>query len=87
MPSPEPEVIRSMERPVVEQVPWGWRHIAHPAPEVLEIHLMPMSDCGCHAFDTQCACAPRPDPDQPGFFIHHAFDGREAYEHGCRKPH
>jgi hypothetical protein len=51
----------------------------------MEIHLMPASDCGQHAFDQQCACGVEEDPFGPGFFIHNSFDGREAYERGERK--
>lgn len=64
---------------------WGWAHIPHPEPAVMEIHLMPTLDTGCHAFDVECACAPREDPEVAGFLIHNAFDGREAYEVGTRK--
>lgn len=73
--------------PPIARAPWGWTHIPHPNPAVMEIHLLPLSDCGCHAFDLGCQCAPVEDPVAPGFFHHHAFDGREAYESGARKHH
>lgn len=66
---------------------WGWFHIPHPEPQVMEIHLMPASDTGTHAFDTGCLCGAHEDPHAPGFFIHFAFDGREAYDSGQRKRH
>jgi hypothetical protein len=72
--------------PLPQTVPWGWFHIPHPNPAVPEIHLMPASDCGNHAFDLGCACAPA-EMATPGFFQHNAFDGREAYESGARKHH
>lgn len=72
---------------VTAPVPWGWFHMPHPNPAVMEIHHLPASDCGVHAFDLGCACRPVEDPQAPGFFIHHAFDGREAYETGARKQH
>jgi len=69
------------------KAPWGWFHIPHPNPSVMEIHIMPANDIGRHAFDLQCACRPHEDPQAPGFVIHCAFDGREAYERGARKCH
>jgi hypothetical protein len=62
-------------------------HLQHPDPDVMEIHLMPLSDVGCHAFDIGCACGVWEDPQAPGFFNHDAFDHREQYERGLRKPH
>lgn len=63
----------------------SWRFLQHPEPGTMEIHLMPMGDTRQHAFDTACVCGVY--EDDPGFFIHCAFDGREAYEVGKRKPH
>lgn len=74
-------------RAPAQQVPWGWFHIPHPNPAVMEIHLMPASDCGVHAFDVGCQCGCHEDPQTAGFFIHYAFDGREAYDSGARKHH
>lgn len=59
-------------------VPWGWAHILHPDPDVKQIHIMPLSDTGCHSFDRICACGPC-EKDR-GFVEHYAFDGREQYE-------
>lgn len=70
-----------------QQLLWGWFHIPHPDPEMMEIHLMPASDVGAHAFDIGCPCGAREDPHGPGFFNHFAFDGREAYDSGQRKRH
>lgn len=61
-----------------EPPPWGWAHIPHPDPAVIQIHVMPLSDTGCHSFDLICACGCH--EDDPGFIHHHAFDGRERYE-------
>jgi hypothetical protein len=71
--------------PASAPILWGWRYLQHPERGVMEVHLMPMNDCGMHAFDTGCIC--RPCAEGNGFFHHHAFDGREAYERGLRRPH
>lgn len=69
------------------KLPWGWHHIPHPDPTVLEIHIMPLSDCGLHAFDMHCGCRPFEDAESLGFITHRSFDGRETYESGERKRH
>lgn len=71
--------------PAPHRAPWGWFHFQHPDPDVMEIHLLPASDVGFHAFDLNCACGCH--EDAPGFITHMAYDGRERYESGQAKPH
>jgi hypothetical protein len=50
------------------------------------IHVYQLNDLREHETDGKpCWC--RPGWDEPGIVIHHAMDGREAYETGERKPH
>lgn len=52
----------------------------------MQIHIMPLSDTGCHSFDRLCDC--RPCEKDRGFIEHYAFDGREQYEGASdRKKH
>lgn len=53
-----------------------------------ELHLMPLSDIGWHAFDRGCLCRPTEDAEAgEGLWHHNAYDGREAYETGARRAH
>lgn len=77
---PEPELVID-----VPEGRWGWAHLQHPDPGIMQIHLMPTYDVGNHAFDDCCPCGAV--QREPGFFVHNAFDGREWYFQGLRKPH
>jgi hypothetical protein len=51
-----------------------------------ELHVIPIDDLRDHETSEACWCKPTPDDEEPSVFIHHAMDGREAYEAGERKP-
>ena len=54
-------------------------------------HCTPQNDLYAHVLDVQgsCWCCPERDDENPEeiFFHHHAYDCREEYEEGRRKPH
>lgn len=58
----------------------GWTIVPVPG---LGVHCVPIDDLREH-MDEDCPC--RPTQDDPGFWIHNSFDGREAFEEGERKP-
>ncbi|MCA8017757.1 hypothetical protein [Burkholderia metallica] len=47
-------------------------------------HVMPMNERVRHV-PAGCSCVPTPDDEDPNVIVHHAFDGREAFETGERK--
>jgi hypothetical protein len=56
---------------------WGvytWEGEVHVAP-VNEVHMHVRTDCRCGAYE-----------NADGVIVHPAFDGRDAYERGERKP-
>lgn len=48
-------------------------------------HVMPIDDARPHTCDGQCWCYPLEDPANPGLWIHHAHDCREARERAGHK--
>lgn len=48
-------------------------------------HVVPVNDLREHELVPECWCKPTPD-DEHDIWVHHALDGREAYETGERKP-
>lgn len=66
---------------------WDWQNHVHPL--FGRVHLVPLLDIAEHHFDPPCPCGAHlvfPDEGAPRV-IHHAFDGREAYEFGGRPRH
>jgi hypothetical protein len=49
-----------------------------------ELHIVPLDDYREHECYTDCWCHPSEDDEIDGVFIHHAMDGREAFESGER---
>lgn len=69
--------------------PLAWA-IYHPGElvEAVAVHAVPDNDIHMHrlADDGQCPCNPWIDEEQNDlFFVHRAFDGREAFARGERK--
>ncbi|KVT91890.1 hypothetical protein WK59_03910 [Burkholderia ubonensis] len=58
----------------------GWRVVRLNR----ERHVVPCGDLREHAAKG-CTCNPTADDEDPGVIVHHAFDGREAFETGERK--
>ena len=53
-------------------------------------HITPQNDLYKHILDRDgtCWCCPEQDPDDlDKVYIHNAYDHREDYEDGLRKPH
>lgn len=48
-------------------------------------HLLPTWDIRQHDLNGRCTCGA--EVDCRGYASHKAFDGREAYENGERRPH
>lgn len=53
---------------------------------ISEGHVIPCGDIRRHTVSRACPCKPTQDSDEPRSWGHHAFDGREAFETGERKP-
>lgn len=49
-------------------------------------HVIPLGDLREHDSTPQCWCTPTEDDETPGLWLHHAMDGREAFETGERLP-
>jgi hypothetical protein len=50
-------------------------------------HVYPLDDLREHVTDGPgCWCNPTPDEEEPQLLVHHAMDGREAFEVGERLP-
>lgn len=47
------------------------------------VHVVPLNDLREHDLNGSCWCKPTKDE---GVWVHHAMDGREAFETGERKP-
>lgn len=47
------------------------------------VHVVPLNDLREHDLNGSCWCKPTHDE---GVWVHHAMDGREAFETGERKP-
>lgn len=47
----------------------------------MSFHVIPMQDLREHEADAQCWCHPERD-EEYDIYLHHALDGREAYERG-----
>jgi hypothetical protein len=50
------------------------------------IHVTPCGDLREHSLSMHCWCKPTPDDEEPRVILHHAMDGREAFETGERAP-
>lgn len=50
-----------------------------------DYHIVPIDDFREHEPETTCWCRPTQHDDESGVWLHHAMDGREAYESGERK--
>ena len=50
------------------------------------LHVVPNDDMREHEATPRCWCEPTEDHDRPGLWMHHALDGREAFESGERLP-
>lgn len=51
------------------------------------LHIIPLGDLREHSLTAACWC--EPDLDEEGLdnvLVHHALDGREAFERGLRRP-
>ena len=51
-----------------------------------ECHTVPLGDLRDHELSPMCWCKPTEDEEFVGLFVHHAMDGREAFETGERLP-
>lgn len=75
-----------------EDNPLGWIVLTpSPALQVQSeaVHAVPDNDVHPHGLDDdgQCACKPWLDDEADGLlWVHNAFDGREAFARGFRKP-
>jgi hypothetical protein len=49
-------------------------------------HVYPLNDLREHVTEGECWCSPTLDDEEPSLLIHHAMDGREAFETGERQP-
>ena len=49
------------------------------------LHVIPLNDLREHEVSPTCWCRPTPD-EEHDVFVHHALDGREAYETGEKRP-
>lgn len=62
-----------------------------PAAPIPVYHIAPKDDLYLHVFDAagSCWCDPdiEIDADDDKVITHHAYDRREDYEDGLRKPH
>ncbi|MBR8228054.1 hypothetical protein KDX05_06980 [Burkholderia vietnamiensis] len=67
-----------MNEPMVEI---GWRVIEYGD----ESHIVPVDEIDRH-LPILCQCHPVEDEDDPTVIVHNAFDGREKFETGERKP-
>lgn len=64
----------------------GWTVWECSADEHLgELHVTPDYDERQHELAQECRC--RPQMDHEGVWVHRAFDQRDLYEEGRRKPH
>ncbi|MGA0608834.1 hypothetical protein [Caldimonas sp. KR1-144] len=54
--------------------------------EADQAHVVPLGDLREHDANMRCWCKPTQDAEEPALFVHHAMDGREAFETGERKP-
>lgn len=54
----------------------------------MDWHVYPLHDLREHITEGGgvCWCKPTEDEEQPGLWVHHAFDQREKYETGELKP-
>lgn len=51
------------------------------------VHVVPLNDLREHDLNGSCWCKPTLDNTEASpIWIHHAMDGREAFETGERKP-
>ncbi|TXH45683.1 MAG: hypothetical protein E6Q97_31035 [Desulfurellales bacterium] len=50
------------------------------------IHVVPLDDLRGHVPSFGCWCNPSNDEETPNVVVHHAMDGREAFESGERLP-
>ena len=57
---------------------WGINHAA------TDLHVVPCDDLRPHQDTEACWCCP--SEDEVGVWVHHAMDGREAFESGERMP-
>ena len=53
---------------------------------LVHVHVTPIDDLREHVYFPYCWCHPTPDVENPSVVVHHAMDGREAYETGERLP-
>jgi hypothetical protein len=53
---------------------------------VHRMHVIPLDDLKLHDADCGCWCKPSDNTDCPDVMVHHALDGREAFEEGLRRP-
>jgi hypothetical protein len=59
--------------------PLGWACVSDP------LEVVPYNDTHKHTTGADCAC--RPEIDDFGAIVHNAWDNREAFIEGRRKPH
>lgn len=45
----------------------------------MSVHILPQGDTYPHTLTTECECGPT--PNQYGYLIHQAYDGRESSPH------
>lgn len=53
----------------------------------MSTHVVPLGDLRDHEASAQCWCHPTQDDEADSvLYVHHALDGREAFETGERLP-
>lgn len=66
---------------------FGWAQVVVVGPAV---HILPVGDDMQHIASPSCRCSPAiaddDDKDYVTQYLHHAADGREAFEDGERQP-
>lgn len=63
----------------------GFENVAVQNEGVSQVHCVPVNDLNLHHLCETCACRPEEDGTHPDYWMHNAFDGREAhYERGVR---
>jgi hypothetical protein len=53
----------------------------------MDTHVVPLGDLREHEAARSCWCKPTEDSEEPTVLVHHALDGREAYESGELELH
>lgn len=63
---------------------YRWYDFYHVDDEVFETHVLPVGDTGSHIASPDCKCCPQ--MDENGVWLHWAYDGRDDFDQGKRRP-